>query len=72
MGVGRGAKPLLDFEIFSKKSCFLDFEWKKQIAPLLSPPGIILEKSSSAPPGKNPSYAHVRVKPQNAFSPNVF
>jgi len=61
MGVGKGAgeaKAPLDFEIFSKKGCFLSFVWEKQISPLLTPSGKFLEKSPSAPPGKNPSDAH--------------
>jgi len=41
MGVGT----LLDFESFSKKGCFLSFEWEKQISLLLPPP---LKKSLSA------------------------
>ena len=40
MGVGEGEPR--DFEVFSKKSCFLSFEWVK---------------SPSGPPGKNPSDA---------------
>jgi len=40
MGVGRGSRRAcsLDFKIFSKKGCFLGFEWgKKQVSPLLAP-----------------------------------
>jgi len=40
MGVGRGAGvalPPLDFEIFSKKGCFLILSGKKQISPPLPP-----------------------------------
>jgi len=55
----RGAGPTLDFEIFAKKVVFLVLSGKKQISPLLASPGKNLEKSSSAPPGKNPSDAQV-------------
>jgi len=41
---GRGALAILDFEIFSKKKVvFLVLSGKKQISPLLPPPGKILE-----------------------------
>jgi len=56
---GQGALPPQDIENFSKKGCFLNFDWKKQISPLLAPPRKILKKSPSAPPGKNLSDAHV-------------
>jgi len=62
MGVGRGGSGglgPLDFENFTKKGCFLSFEWEKQISPHLAPPGKILEKSPGASPGKNPADAHV-------------
>jgi len=36
-------------KISAKKSCFLSFEWKKQISSLLAPPRKILEKSPSGP-----------------------
>jgi len=59
MGVGKGARFTLDFEICSKKGCFLSFEWKNQISPLLAPP---LEKCRKnplvLPPRKNLSDAH--------------
>ena len=38
---GQGAWPLLDFEIFRKKGCFLSFQWKKSNLPLLYHPGKI-------------------------------
>ena len=47
----------LDFENFIKKSYFLNFEWEKTNFTTFVPPGKILEKSPSAPPGKNPSDA---------------
>jgi len=41
LGIGRGGKrealAPLDFENFSKKGCFLSFEWEKQISPHLAP-----------------------------------
>jgi len=49
---GQEALAPLDFENFTKKGCFLSFEWGKQISPLLAPPGEILEKSPGAPPWK--------------------
>ena len=55
MGVGSGAGVLWPpgFENFSKKGCFLSFEWEKQISPLLATPRKILEKSPVvAPPEK--------------------
>jgi len=52
-GGGRGARPHLDFENFSKKRLFSWFlVEKKQISPLLAPPGKFLEKSPSGPPWK--------------------
>ena len=39
MGVGRRNIGPLDFQIFSKKGCFLVVSGKKQISPLLPPPG---------------------------------
>jgi len=42
MGVGRGALPPLDFEIISKKGCFLSFEWEKSNFTMFGfPPGKI-------------------------------
>jgi len=42
MGVGRGrpgrALVPLDFEIFSKKGCFLSFEWEKSNFTTFGPP----------------------------------
>jgi len=38
MGVGRGARASLDFEIFSKKVVFLVSSGEKQIPPLFGPP----------------------------------
>ena len=62
MGVGRGgrgAKPPLDFENFSKKGCFLSFEWENQISPLLAPPCKNFGRIPWWPtPGKNPSDSH--------------
>ena len=33
----QGVDPPLNFEKFSKKSCFLSFEWENQILSLLAP-----------------------------------
>jgi len=41
MGVGRGAgegRGPLDFETFSKKDCFLSFEWEKTNFTIFNPP----------------------------------
>jgi len=49
----------VNFENFSKKGCFLSFEWEKTNFTTFGPPGKILEKSPGAPPpGKNPSDTH--------------
>jgi len=56
MGVGKGGRvprPLLDFEIFNKKGCFLSFEWKKTNFSTFGTPRNILEKDPSGPPGKS-------------------
>ena len=45
-------------KISAKQGCFLNFEWEKTKFTTFGPPGKILEKSPSAPPGKNPSDAH--------------
>jgi len=60
MGVGRGVKASLDFEIFSqKKYFFLVLSWQKQISPLLALPW---RNPLVAPPlGKNPSDAYDQV-----------
>ena len=58
-GEAGGASPL-DFESFSKKGCFLVFEWEKTNFTTFGPPWKILEKPPSAPPWKNPSDAHGR------------
>ena len=54
MGIGRGRQGgptlLLDFENFSKKGCFIDFEWEKTNITTFDPAGKILEKSPSGPP----------------------
>jgi len=42
----------------SKKVVFLAFSGKKEFRNFSTPPGKILEKSSSASPGNNPSDAH--------------
>jgi len=59
MGVGKGGqggpRSLLDIEILSIKSCFLYFEWDNNKFHHFWPPGKILEKSPSGPPGKIPS-----------------
>jgi len=47
-----------EFEHFSKKALFLVSSGKKQISPLSAPLEKLLEKSTSVPPGKNPSNAH--------------
>jgi len=51
MGVGRGAgghAPSV-FENFSKKGCFLSFDWEKLNFTPSGPPRKTLEKSPSAP-----------------------
>ena len=48
----------VEFEIEQEKVFFFVLSGKKRISPLLAPSGNILEKSLSAPPGKNPSAAH--------------
>jgi len=56
---GGGGPCPLDFEMYSKKGCFLSFEWEKNFT-IFRPPGKILEKSlSGSPPGKNPFDTHV-------------
>ena len=53
-----GTLALLDFEIFSKKGCFPDFEWEKTNYTTFGLPGKIFENLPSAPPpGKNLSDA---------------
>jgi len=64
MGVGRGGAegantPRRILKISAKKGCILNFKWKKANFTTLAPPGKILEKPPSAPPGKYPSDAHV-------------
>jgi len=61
-GVGSGQRwPFpLDFENFSKKGCFLSFEWEKTNLTTSVPPRKILEKALSGPPGRNSPDAHVR------------
>jgi len=61
IGVGRGVGGLglpwiLKFS--AKEGCFLSFGGKIKFHHFWSPPGKIQEKSTSAPPGKNPSGAH--------------
>jgi len=51
-GGGQGALAPLDFENFSKKGCFLNFECEKPKFTTFGPPGKILEKSPGAPPWK--------------------
>jgi len=48
----------LDFENFSKKGCFLNFEWEKPNFTTFAPPGKNLEKSPCTSSGKNPFDAH--------------
>jgi len=58
-GAGRGRAPPLEFEIFSKKCCFLSFEWEKANFTISAPPQKNFWKHSLvALPGKNPSDAH--------------
>jgi len=52
------SKGVQEFEIFSKRAVFLVSSGKKQISPLLASLEKLLEKSTSAPPGNNPSDAH--------------
>jgi len=47
-----------EFENFSKKGCFLSFEWQKTNFSTLSPLEKLLENPLVALPGKNPSDAH--------------
>ena len=52
-GAGRGRAPPLEFEIFSKKCCFLSFEWEKANFTISAPPPEkFLEKFTSCPPWK--------------------
>jgi len=51
----------LDFEIFSKKDCFFSFKWEKANLTTFGPPGKILKKCSTGPPGKNTSDAHAYI-----------
>jgi len=55
MGVGRGALPPLNFEIFSKEKLFFSFEREKTKFHHFWPP---MEKSPSGPPGKKTCDAH--------------
>jgi len=55
MGVGRGAGglgPTLDFELFSKKSCFLSFEWEKSNFATFEPLEKFWKNTLVAPPCK--------------------
>jgi len=54
----------LGFENFSKKSCFLDFQWEKPISPL-SPVEKFWCNPLVVPSGKTPFDAH-------EFKPNIF
>ena len=47
-----------EFDNVKNKSCYLILSGKKQISLLFSPLRKLLEKSTSVPPGKNPSDAH--------------
>jgi len=53
-----------NLKISAKKAVFLVSSGKEQNSPLLDPPKKCLEKSTSAPPWKNPSdtHAHKHVK----------
>jgi len=42
-----------EFENFSKKGCFLSFEWEKEISPLLATPRKTFGKIHWCPPSKN-------------------
>jgi len=55
---GAGGKGPLDFENFSKKGCFLSFEWEKTNFITFGHPWKNFGKSPGVPPGKNPSDAH--------------
>jgi len=73
----RGPLPPLDFEIFSKKGYFLSFEREKTnfVIATFGPPWNILNKSTNAPPGKNPSEAHgciCRVRWPSAYTTSPF
>ena len=57
MGVGRGPSTPLDFENYSKKGCFLNFDCEKNNFTTFGPPWI-LDKSHRGPPRRNPSDAH--------------
>jgi len=62
----------LDFEIISKKGCFLISRGKSQSSPLLASPWkIFLGKSSTGPPGKNPSDAHGRIVTSHKPTPST-
>jgi len=62
MGVGKGGQrghALLDFKNFSKKDCFLSFEWEKKKFHHFWPTPEKKFKSTSGPfLEKNPSDAH--------------
>jgi len=58
MGVGGGGKIPWILKISAKKVVFLDSSGEKFFN-TFGPPRKYLEKSPSAPPGKNPSNAHV-------------
>ena len=57
MGVGRGARPPLEFEIISKKRLFFQFPGVKNKFHRFGPLEKILGKPPSAPPGRNLSDA---------------
>jgi len=62
-----GGKPLLDLENFSKKRCFLSFEWEKTNFTTFGHPWKNFGKIPVCLPGKNPSDAHdctCKTKPQ--------
>ena len=62
-----GLSPPWILKLLAKKVVFSISRGKNQISPLLAPPGKILGKSSTAPPGKNPSDAHGYGCPKRSF-----
>jgi len=68
MGVGRGAGgalDTLDFKNLSKKVIYFVLNGKKANCTIFSPPGKILEKSSTGPPWKKCFRRHAFMDPAN-------
>jgi len=54
-----GPCPPLDFQMFTKKGCFLSFEWEKSNFTTFAPPWKNVGKIPSGLPGKNLPEAHI-------------